>query len=67
MDSTHIVSRETISEQAREAARIWVANPKMPKPLNPYPPGTDAARVFHAQFERWLLVESAPDGTEGGC
>jgi hypothetical protein len=57
-----IVSREAISEQAREAARAWVANPKLPKPANPYPFGSDAAKAWKADFERWLLAESAPDG-----
>jgi hypothetical protein len=55
------VSRESISEQAHEAARSWVANPRMPKPVNPYPAATDAARRWKADFERWLLAESAPD------
>jgi hypothetical protein len=57
-----IVSRELISEQAHEAARSWVANPRMPKPANPYPPFSDAALIWKAQLERWLLAESAPDG-----
>lgn len=61
-----IVSREAISEQARQAARSWVANPKLPQPANPYPVGSDAALVFQAQFERWLLRESVPDA-EGGA
>jgi hypothetical protein len=56
------VSRESISEQAHEAARSWVANPRMPKPANPYLAGSEAAKVWHAQFERWLLAESVPDG-----
>jgi hypothetical protein len=58
--------REIISEQAHEAARSWVANPKMPKPANRYPEGTEAAKVWKAAFERYLLAESAPDA-EGGC
>jgi hypothetical protein len=62
---TEIIPRETISEQAREAARSWVASPKMPKPMNPYPPSTDAARQWGADFERWLLRESAPDADGG--
>jgi hypothetical protein len=59
-----IVSREAISEQAREAARSWVANPKLPKPANPYPQGSDAAAQFKASLERWLLWESAPQGED---
>jgi hypothetical protein len=63
-----VVSRERISEQAREAARSWVANPKLPKPANPYPQGSDAARCWKADFERWLLAESAwCDDCERGC
>lgn len=60
-----IVSREAISEQAREAARSWVANPRMPKPANPYPAGSDAAQAFQASFQRWLLWESSPDAEDG--
>lgn len=62
---TNIVKRETISEQAREAAGSWVANPRMPKPANPYPAGSDAAKAWKVAFERWLLAES--DDAEGSC
>jgi hypothetical protein len=56
-----VVSRERISEQAREAARSWVANPKLPKPANPYPQGSDAAKAWKAAFERYLLLYSSDD------
>jgi hypothetical protein len=54
-----IVSRQLISEQAHESARVWVANPDMPIPTNPYPAGSVAARCWKVDFERWLLAESA--------
>jgi hypothetical protein len=64
---TNIQSRELISEQARKAAKAWVANPKLPKPANPYPAGSEAAKAWQAQFQRWLLAESAGDSEEGGA
>jgi len=54
-----IASREHISEQARTAARSFAQSGR--RPPNPYPFGSAAAAAWQASFERWLLVETAPD------
>lgn len=50
---------DEVCAQADEAARAWVANPKMPKPANPHDAGTPEAARWKAHFERCLLQYSA--------
>lgn len=47
-----IISRETLSEQAKESAIAA----DMGKPaVNPYEPGTAAAAAWQASFYRWVM------------
>lgn len=66
MADTSILTREHIALQAKEAAREWVATPDAPKPVSPYPIGSDAHAAWRAAFERALLLVSCPE-CDGGA
>lgn len=59
-----VISRESIARLADAAAQRWVANPASAKPSNPFnrfgQPCAHAA--WHASFERFLVLHSAPEG-----
>lgn len=59
--------RTEIAERAEAAARAWVANPRMPRPSNPFPALSQDARQFACDFERYLLLASSEEGAEGGA
>lgn len=54
-----IISREVIASAADKAAREYAQAPQgSPEPVNPYPCGSDAAAVWRAAFQRFLLLHS---------
>lgn len=59
-----IVTRQYISDQAREAAKKTALHGV--EPVNPWPEGSEHAKVWKAQFERWLLWASSPE-SEGSA
>lgn len=58
-----IIERQTIAQQATEAANAWVMRPELPKPANPY--DAEWAPEHHAEyqkrFEIALLRQGAAD------
>jgi hypothetical protein len=60
-----ILSRESIAQDADLAAQRCVAH-GMEQP-NPHVEGTEAARIWTAAYERYLLLHSAPEDVEGGA
>lgn len=60
-----VVSQKVIDRQAREAARAWANG--SPKPVNPYPEGSDAAALWKTCFEEWLLPFSQHAGEGIPC
>lgn len=57
--SEPIVPRQVIADAADQAAREYAQAPKgAPCPVNPYPIGSDAAAVWRAAFQRFLLLHS---------
>ena len=58
--SEPVISREAIAVQADHAARV-AARTGRPQE-NPYPPGSDAATLWHIAYCRYLLLHSAPEG-----
>jgi hypothetical protein len=58
-----IQNREAIAARAEDAARTWVANPRQPRPANPFDEDLqpDHFHQFRASLERWLVALSAPE------
>jgi hypothetical protein len=54
-----ILSREEIARQADQAAQRSVAKDRCEP--NPFTPNTDAWRQWKVDFERYLVLHSAPE------
>lgn len=57
--SEPILEREFVTDQGREAARLFASN--RGTNTNPHPTGSDAAAAWQAAFQRYLLLYSVPD------
>jgi hypothetical protein len=61
------ILRRPITDDAAAAAKWWSENAGAERPSNPYPEGSDKARIWTADFARALLMYSAAPDTEGSA